>query len=161
MNVAIGYNNVNGEFWAILSDRPTTLQTFQEYGLRNDYEEAFLDDQSNGWNLQQSEVRSVCALSRLWFLPGVATLTSTAQVTQVVAEELRRRVDPHWFRGNSHFRIGWDWIKTALEQGWQLIDSVCFTRPCDPEPPMASRKQHDLRTYRIEFKIHTYKYQPD
>lgn len=161
VNVAIGYNNVNGEFWAIVSDEPTNLQTFQEYGLRFDIEEAFLDDQSNGWNLQKSEVRSVCALSGLFFILAVATLYVTAQGTQVVAEGLRRRVDPHWFRGNSYFRMGWDWIKTALEQGWQLIHSVCFTRSGDPEPAMASRKQHDKRTYRIEFKIHTYKYQPE
>jgi hypothetical protein len=64
----------------------------------------------------------------------VATLYVTAQGTQVVAEGLRRRVDPHWFRGNSYFRIGWDWIKTALDPGWQLIHSVCFTFSGDPEP---------------------------
>jgi hypothetical protein len=38
----------NGEFWAIVSDEPTCLHTFQEYALRFDIEEAFLDDQSNG-----------------------------------------------------------------------------------------------------------------
>ncbi|MFQ4138567.1 hypothetical protein PGN35_019865 [Nodosilinea sp. PGN35] len=37
-------------------------------------EEAFLDDQSNGWNLQKSEIRDLCALSRLWFLLAIATL---------------------------------------------------------------------------------------
>jgi hypothetical protein len=76
VNVAIGYNNVNGEFWAIVRDEPTNLQTFQEYGLRFDIEEAFLDDQSNGWNLQKSEVRSVCALSRLGVENGVASIPS-------------------------------------------------------------------------------------
>jgi hypothetical protein len=58
VHVALGYNNVNGEFWAIVSDEPTNLQTFREYGLRFDIEEAFLDDQSAGWNLQKSELRS-------------------------------------------------------------------------------------------------------
>jgi hypothetical protein len=159
--VALGYNNVNGEFWAIVSDEPTNLQTFREYGLRFDIEEAFLDDQSAGWNLQKSELRSVCALSRLWFLLAVATLYVTAQGVAVVASGDRRRVDPHWFRGNSYFRIGWDWVKTALEVGWPLIRAVCFTQAHDPEPAMASRKQHDQRTYRIEFKIHTYQYDPD
>jgi hypothetical protein len=161
VHVALGYNNVNGEFWAIVSDEPTNLQTFREYGLRFDIEEAFLDDQSAGWNLQKSELRSVCALSRLWFLLAVATLYVTAQGVAVVASGDRRRVDPHWFRGNSYFRIGWDWVKTALEVGWPLIRAVCFTQAHDPEPAMASRKQHDQRTYRIEFKIHTYQYDPD
>ncbi|WP_217650533.1 transposase [Spirulina major] len=53
VHVALGYNNINGEFWAIVSDEPTNLQTFREYGLRFDIEEAFLDDQSSGWNLQK------------------------------------------------------------------------------------------------------------
>jgi len=79
VHVAFGQNNVNGEFWAIVSDEPTSLQTFAEYGLRFDIEENFLDDQSKGWNVQKSEVRSVCALSRLWFILAVATLYVTAQ----------------------------------------------------------------------------------
>ncbi len=74
VHVVFGCNSVNGEFWAIVSDEPTSLHTFEEYGLRFDIEEAFLDDQSNGWNLQKSEIRSVCALSRLWFLLAIATL---------------------------------------------------------------------------------------
>jgi hypothetical protein len=161
VHVAFGRNSVNGEFWAIVSDEPTALQTFEEYGLRFDIEEAFLDDQSNGWNLQKSEIRSVSALSRLWFLLAVATLYVTAQGVEVVAAGKRRWVDPHWFRGNSYFRIGWDWVKAALENGWQLIHHVRFTHNRDPEPAMASRKQHEQRTYRIEFKIHTYCYATD
>jgi hypothetical protein len=47
-------NNINGELWAIVSDEKTTLQTFAEYGLRFDLEENFLDDQSAGWNVQNS-----------------------------------------------------------------------------------------------------------
>ncbi len=46
----------------------------------------FAGDQSNGWNLQKSEIRSVCALSRLFFILAVATLYVTAQGTQVVAK---------------------------------------------------------------------------
>ncbi len=78
------------------------------------HEESFLDDQSGGWNLQKAEIRSVCALSRLCFILAVATLYVTAQGVDVVASGQRRRVDPHWFRGNICFRIGWDWVKTAL-----------------------------------------------
>ena len=114
VHVAFGRNNVNGEFWAIVSDEPTALQTFEEYGLRFDIEENFLDDQSNGWNVQTSELRSVCALSRLWFILAVATLYVTAQGVEVVNSGKRRWVDPHWFRGNSYFRIGWDWVKNRF-----------------------------------------------
>jgi hypothetical protein len=79
VHLIVGRNNVNGEFWAIASDETTTLQTFNQYGLRFDIEESFLDDQSNGWNIQKSEIRSVCALSRLWFILALATLYVTAQ----------------------------------------------------------------------------------
>ncbi|MEL6385036.1 MAG: hypothetical protein AAFQ89_21750 [Cyanobacteria bacterium J06626_18] len=92
-------------------------------------------------------MRSVCALSRLWFILAVATLYVTAQGLEVVATGRRRWVDPHWFRGNSYFRIGWDWVKTALSSGWQLIQQVGFTGHRDPQPAIASRKQHRKRLY--------------
>ncbi|WP_229424043.1 hypothetical protein [Moorena producens] len=64
-------------------------------------------------------------------------------------------------RGNSYFRIGWDWVKTALLNGWRLIRHVSFTSNRDPDPVMASRKQHEKRTYRLEFKVLTYQYAPE
>ncbi len=134
---------------------------FEEYGQRFDIEEAFLDDQSNGWNLQKSQIRSLCALSRLWFLLAIATLYVTAQGVEVVASGKRRWVDPHWFRGNSYFPMGWDWVKAALEQGWTLIEQVLFTHNRDPYPAMASGKQYQQRAYQIEFKIHTYSFPLD
>jgi len=161
VHLIVGRNNVNGEFWAIVSDEKTTLQTFQQYGLRFDIEENFLDDQSNGWNIQKSEIRSLCALSRLWFILAIATLYVTAQGVEVVATGKRRWVDTHWFRGNSYFRIGWQWVKTALECGWQLIHQVRFVGNYDPHPAMASRKQHDRRRYRLEFTIQTDNGSPD
>ncbi len=158
VHVIIGRNNVNGEFWAIVSDEPTSLKTFSEYGLRFDIEENFLDDQSSGWNIQKSELRTVCALSRLWFILAVATLYVTAQGAEVVESGNRRRVDPHWFRGNSYFRIGWDWIKVALINGWQLLKTAILTSNQDPEPAMASQKQHEARLYRLEFQVQKFLY---
>ena len=79
------------------------FKTFAEYALRFDIEEGFLDDQSSGWNLQRSEIRSVTDLSRLWFILAVATLYVTAQGLEVVQTGRRRWIDTHWFRGNSYF----------------------------------------------------------
>ena len=42
------------EEWAILSDDPTDLHTFDEYGLRFDLEENFLDDKSAGFQLERN-----------------------------------------------------------------------------------------------------------
>ena len=158
IHVIVGRNNVNGEFWAIASDEPTTLKTFQEYGLRFDIEENFLDDQSNGWNIQRSEIRSVLALSRLWFILTLATLYVTAQGDAVVASGKRRWIDTHWFRGNSYFRIGWEWVKAVWVKGWELICQVRFLSNCDPEPVMASRKQDEKHRYRFEFQVQTLGY---
>jgi hypothetical protein len=160
VNVIIGLNNLNGEFWAIVSDEQTTLQCFREYGLRFDIEENFLDDQSSGWNLQLSEIRDVPALSRLCFLLAVATLYVTAQGVELVESGKRRWIDTHWFRGNSYFRLGWDWIKAASLQGWSLIHQVCFTSNHDPDPAIASRTQHHSRLYRFEFTVQTYSSTP-
>lgn len=159
-HIVFGRNNVNGEFLAIVSDEPTTLQTFFKYGLRFDIEETFLDDQSNGWNMQKSEIRSVCALSRLWFILTLATLYVTVQGTEVVETGKRIWIDAHWFRGNSYFRIGWDWVKTALFNGWRLIRRVRFTANRDPDPVIASRQQHENCSYHLEFKVSTYQYLP-
>jgi DDE family transposase len=45
------------DVWYVLSDEPTTSKTFEEYGLRFDIEENFLDDKSNGFQLESSLIR--------------------------------------------------------------------------------------------------------
>jgi hypothetical protein len=157
VSLALGRECINGELWAILSNETTTLQTFREYGLRFDIEENFLDDKSNGFQLESSEIRSAMALSRLCLVIAVATLFLTAQGTQVVAQGKRRWVDPHWNRGNSYMRIGWQWVKSALTNGWDLFQTLYLSGLPDPEPAKASRKQ-DNNKYQLEFTVRNYKY---
>jgi hypothetical protein len=128
--------------------------------LPSGIEENFLDDQSNGWNVQRSQIRSVCALFRLFFLLAVATLYVTAQGVEVVSSGQRRKVDPHWFRGNSYFRIGWQWVKAAAVRGWQLIHDVILTSHVDPHPAKASRPQHQKRRDRLQFQVQSFSYTP-
>jgi hypothetical protein len=71
VNLALAREGVSGELWYIVSDEPTTLQTFREYGLRFDIEESFLDDKSNGFELESSEIRNAPALSRLCLVLAV------------------------------------------------------------------------------------------
>ena len=129
--------------------------------MRFDIEESFLDDQSNGWNVQKSQIRSVWDLSRRWFIVAIATLFVTAQGIQVVTDNKRRWVDTHWSRGNSYFRIGWDWLKTAVMTGWHIICRVSFSSNRDADPVVVSRQHHEQQTYRFEFKVLTYAYDPD
>jgi hypothetical protein len=133
------------ECWFVVSDEPTDLETFDEYGLRFDIEENFLDDKSNGFQLESSLLRSAHALSRLCFVLAITTLYLVSQGTEVVRQGKRRWVDPHWFRGSSYLKIGWDWVKTALTKGFELITRLYLSSEPDPEPAMASRSQDPNR----------------
>jgi len=106
VSLALARHSSTGEYWYIVSDDPTSVQTFEEYGRRFTIEENFLDDKSNGFQLESSLVRDAAALTRLCFDFGVVTLYLVAQGTQVVAAQKRRWVDPHWVGGNSYLRIG-------------------------------------------------------
>ena len=125
--------------------------------MRFNIEEEFLDEKSNGFQLEKSEIRSVMALSRLCLVVAVAALCLTSQGEQVVAHGLRRRVDCHWFRGNSYLRIGWDWLKAVVHKGWKLFPNMTLNGRVDPEPAIASRKQERKKLQR-EFTVKSFKY---
>ena len=101
----------------MISDEPTAVQTVEEYGLRFDSEENFLDDTSNGLQLASSRLRSAKALERLCFVLAMTTLSLVAVGTAVVQQGQRRFVDPHGFRGTSYLKRGWKWVSDALSRG--------------------------------------------
>jgi hypothetical protein len=141
VHLAMAHHPTNHERWYVLSSEPTEPATFDEYGSRFDIEENFLDDKSNGFQLEASLIRSASALNRLCFVLALATLYLVAQGVVVVEAGLRRRVDPHWFRGSSYLKIGWNWVKHALIKGWSLTTRLRLTGIPDPEPCVASRSQ--------------------
>ncbi len=145
VHIAIARHPQSKEFWIVVSSEPTSMITFEEYGLRFDIEENFLDDKSNGFQLEASLIRSADALNRLCFVLAITTLYLVSQGTIVVEQGKRRWVDPHWFRGSSYLKIGWNWIKRALSQGWALLTRLLLRGGPDPEPAKASRKQHAQR----------------
>jgi hypothetical protein len=71
--LALGRPIGRKEYWLVVSDAPTEAKTFEEYGWRFDIEENFLDDKSNGFQLESSLIRSATALERLC---GVLALTT-------------------------------------------------------------------------------------
>ena len=121
------------------------IKTLEEYGLRFDIEENFLDVKSNGFQLESSLIRSTKALERLCFVLAMTTLYLVSVGTSVVKKGHRRLVDPHWFRGSSYLKIGWNWVNYALNRGYDLITSVYLSGEPDPEPAMASKKQDEKR----------------
>jgi Transposase DDE domain len=141
------------EDWYLLSSEPTTLKTLAEYGLRFSIEENFLDDKSNGFELERSMIRNSIALSRLCFVIALSTLFLTLQGTAVVAAGKRRWVDPHWQRGSSYLKIGWSWVKGIASKGWTLFPVDSLKSMVDPDPAFASRWEREQRQERLEFKV--------
>ena len=139
------------EYWAVISDEPTEVATLQAYGLRFDIEENFLDDTSNGFQLESSLIRSAQALERWCFVLAITTLSLVSVGTEVVKRGKRRLVDPQWFRGSSYVKIGWKWVSYALHRCYALIASISLSSEPDPEPAMASIKQAQKRQQRFEF----------
>lgn len=126
--------------WAIVSDEPTDINTFHEYGLRFDIEENFLDDKSGGFQLESSELFDSQALVRLGLIMATATLYLVSSGLAVVARGLRPLVDAHWKRGLSYFQIGWRWLKFALSNSLTLFDSIAFDPRPDPHKVIASKR---------------------
>jgi hypothetical protein len=155
VHLALGRPIDSTEYWFVVSDEPTELKTFEEYGLRFDIEENFLDDKSNGFQLESSLIRSAKALERLCCILAITTLYLVAQGTAVVTQGKRRWVDSHWFRGQSYLKIGWGWVKLALSRGYELMTSVHLSAEADPAPAMASRIQHQKQPqlfFALEFQ---------
>ena len=159
VHMAFARHPQSNEFWIVLSNEPTDMFTFEEYGLRFDIEENFLDDKSNGFQLESSLTRSANSLSRLCFVLAITTLYLVSQGVAVVEQGKRRLVDPHWFRGNSYLKIGWKWVKRALSRGVDLIARLRLSPDPDPAPAMASRKQHAQKAM-PSFQLETFDFTP-
>ena len=140
ISLAIAKHDSTKEEWIVASNEPTSVETFDEYGLRFDIEENFLDDKSNGFQLESSMIRSAQALERLCLVLALATLYLVSQGTAVVDAGDRRLVDPHWYRGHSYLKIGWKWVKRASIQGWAFLQHLFLDERPDPEPALASKQ---------------------
>ena len=111
LHLAVARPQQGNDIWYVLSDEPTDGSTLEEYGVGFDIEENFLNDKSNGFQLEASLIRSAQALTRLCFVLALTTLYLVSQGTAVVRQGNRRLVDPYWFRGLSYLKIGWNWVK--------------------------------------------------
>lgn len=140
------------EQWAIVSDQPTDLHTFDEYGQRFNIEENFLDDKSGGFQLENSCIRNDQALTRLCLILATATLYLVSTGLSVVTLGWRRMVDSHWKRGLSYFKIGWRWLDYALANNRYLLRFSWLDPEPDPEPVSASKAQ-DARPKVILYAI--------
>jgi hypothetical protein len=121
VHLALARRHDGKAYGFVVSDEPTDLQTFAEYGLRVDLDENFFDDKSNGFPLESSLIRSAKALERLCLVLALTPLYLVSPGTEVVTQGKRRWVDPHWFRGQSYLKSGWNWVHLALSKGYALV----------------------------------------
>lgn len=151
VNVALGRPRIGRKVWYLVSNRPMDEGSFNEYGLRFDIEENFLDDKSNGFQLESSELRDAEVLTRLLMVVAVATVYLVSQGTEVVKEGKRRVVDSHWFRGMSYLKIGWAWMRRALSgvKDCVVIRCMKLIGGADPEPAQASSKTKKKKYFLI------------
>jgi len=71
LHLALARDPLSRQLWMVVSDQPTTLQTLREYAERFQIQEELLDEKSNGFQLERSEIRCAPALSRLCFVMAV------------------------------------------------------------------------------------------
>lgn len=152
--LAFAHDQQSGEDWVIVSDEVTSLQTFAQYRLRFQIEEFFLDLKSNGFNLEASRLKDKFALSQLCGVLALTVLFLVLQGVQVLATGKRRQVDAHWHRGMSYLKLGWNWIRLAITQQWEIsVDRFLSGLP-DPHPAFASKRQRD-HSLKREFTVLT------
>ena len=118
----------------MVSDEPTGVETFAEYGERFQIEEGFLDDKSGLFGLEASRLRDAASLERLIVVISTATLFLASEGLQIVEQNLRRMVDPHWQRGLSYLKIGLRAVQYALARGLTIFTRLGLHGGADPEP---------------------------
>ena len=150
--LAFAHDKLSDQDWVIVSDEPTTLQTFAQYRLRFQVEESFLDLKSNGFNLEASRLRDKFALTQLCGVIALTMLFLVLQGTQVVASGKRRFVDSHWNRGMSYLKLGWNWIRLAITKQWKIHLFRFLSGAADPQPAIASKRQHE-QSFNREFAV--------
>ena len=126
--------------WFVVSDEPTDARTLDEYGLRFDIEESFLDEKSGGYQIHTSELATPEALERLLLIVAIATLHLTSLGLGVVQAGNHRWVDTHWDRGLSYLKLGWRWRQQQYQRGWQAFLPFWLDPAPDPFPVLASRR---------------------
>ena len=129
------------DIWYIITDEQASTQTLDDYANRFDIEQNFLDDKSNGFQAESSNLKDANKLSRLFLILAAASLYFTTVGVGVVNLKKRRWVDDHWDRGMSYLKIGWQWLRQQFHKGWPKINWFWLDPSADPEPAIASRKK--------------------
>lgn len=142
--------------WFVVSNEPTTNQTFHEYGWRFQFEEGVRDSKSGGFNLEDTGLRDAVKLENFMLVQAIAMMFLISEGTRVVELGLRRSVDPHWKRGLSYLQIGWRFVKRVLSDGAELVLRLGLVAGADPDPIVVSKKVNPLiglKSFTMAFRV--------
>ncbi len=139
--------------WFVVSDEPTNAETLDEYSLRFDIEESFLDEKSGGYQIHTSQLATPEALERLLLNVAIATLHLTSLGVGVVHAEKRRWVDVYWDRGLSYLKIGWRWRWQGYRRGWPMFSPFWLDPAPDPLPVFASHRNAVSQSSDVDLSI--------
>lgn len=142
VHVALARPTDGPEQWQVVSDEPTSVETFAEYGERFQIEEGFLDEKSGLFGLEGSKVRDAPSLERLVTVLAIATVLLVSEGIEVVQRGDRRHVDPHWQRALSYLKIGLRAVHYALSRGQAVFTRLTLQGAPDPEPLGQRKRPH-------------------
>lgn len=141
--------------WAVLSDVPPSLQTFEIYGQRfGGIEPHFKDYKSAAFELIRSHLRDAQALNCLLMLLAAATLIAIAVALVVVREGRRKMLDWHSQRGLSFLQLGLREIERLCYQRLPIPSLATLPRK-SPLPATASLQKRTQIEQQIEFSCVT------
>lgn len=150
-HLATAHLAMAGEAWALLTDVPPSLQTFEVYGQRfGGIEPHFKDYKSAAFELIRSHLRDAQALNCLLMLLATARLIAISLAIIVVSLGRRKALDWHSQRGLSFLQLGLREIKRLCYQRLPFPSLAILPRR-SPPPASASRKKREYLETRIEF----------
>lgn len=150
-HLATAHLALAGEPWAVLSDTPPSLQTFEVYGQRfGGIEPHFKDYKSAAFELTHSHLRDAQALNCLLMLLAAATLIAISIAVVVIAAGRRTLLDWHSQRGLSFLQLGLREIQRLCYQHLPIPRLATLPRN-SPLPATASLKKRMQLEMRIEF----------
>jgi len=93
-----------------------------------------------------------CTSTQLIGIIALTMLFLVLQGLQVVTSGKRRLVDPHWNRGMSYLKLGWNWIRFAITQQSNIQCIRFLSSAPDAQPAIASKRQLD-DSFKREFIV--------
>jgi hypothetical protein len=131
------------EPWAVLSNQPPSLRTFERYGQRfGGIEPHFKDYKSAAFGVVESHLRDATALTTLFLLLDIATLIALILGMMLVRAGQRQRLDAHLERGLSFLQLGLRQLQRLRYQGQPLPRLEPFP-PSRPIAAVASNSKRD------------------